>query len=163
MPHALSDLFKRALAAQETAEGCFILLTINHADFDAPFRAVRNEMAVTSRGNVFNPFPIDVMLPDDLDDAAPSAPISIDNVSRELIGVLRGLDSSPTFLIEIVKISDPDTVEVSFGEFTATSADYDAMTITATVGSMQDPSEPACDFIFSPNDFPSLGWVVRSS
>jgi hypothetical protein len=163
MPHALSDLFKRALAAQETSEGAFILLELNHPSFDAPVRLVRNEVAVTSRGNLFNPFPIDVLLPDDLDESAPSAPITMDNISRELIGVIRGLDSSPTFLIEIVRMSDPDTVELSFGTFTAQEINYDAMTITTTVNSALDPGEPACDWLFSPSSFPSLPWVVRSS
>jgi hypothetical protein len=163
MPHALSELFRRALAAQETSEGALILLSVDHPSFDAPFRVVRNEVAVTSRGDVFHPYPVDVLLPDDIDDAAPSAPITLDNVSRDLIGVLRGLDSSPTFLIEIVKISDPDYVELSFGTFTALSADYDAMTISSTISSAIDPGEPACDFIFDVSTFPSLPWVMRSS
>jgi hypothetical protein len=163
MARSLSTLLKQSLAAQETGEAAFLLLTISHPSLDVPFRLVRNGAAITSRGNPFAPFPIDVLVPDDAEENAPSAPVTIDNISREIITWLRGADPAPTFLIECVLASTPDTVEFAFGNLTCQEADYDAMTISTNLNTALDPQEPACDFSFSPANFGSLSWVVRSS
>ena len=159
---SLTALLRKAMAAETTAEGALILLTIDHPTLDAPYRLVRNLEPVTSRTNVFSPFPIDVLIPDDMDDQPPSSPLSIDNLDRSIIVWLRGADPSPTFLIELVALSDPDVPAEIWGPLTAQEFDYDINTITTTTNAASDPQEPASDWVFSPSAFPSLSWVVRS-
>lgn len=112
MARMLSSILKQAMFGERTGDGLLMLLTITHPDEPAPIRLAANGRAVTSRGDVFPPFPFDIQLPDDEQDTSAVAKFVGDNVSRRIIGWLRGLTGAPTGLIEAVRLSAPDTVEL---------------------------------------------------
>ena len=99
------------LAAQETGTAWLVLLTLDHPDLDRPIRVTSDGVATTSNGEVFESFPFEVTLPDDVEGRAPQAHLRIDNTSQEIIALLRGLVTPPSLTIKIVRSADPNYVE----------------------------------------------------
>jgi hypothetical protein len=163
MPRSLTQAAYTALFAQETGDGLLVLLTLSSPEMTAPLRLVANGADVTSRGHLFNAYPFDLVLPDDVEDTPPRAQVRFDNVSRELIPWIRGLQNAPTALIELVKISAPDVVEVSIANLIATAPTYDVNQITVTLAVRDDTQHPCTKDLFSPSLFGGLSFNVRSA
>ncbi len=63
----------------------FVLLTITSADGSDVSRLVNNNEPVTSRGEVFEPYPFSIVMPIDDPDQQPQATLNIDNVDLRII------------------------------------------------------------------------------
>lgn len=92
-----------------------VLLTIDHADFIAPYRFVSgdpNEFAsLVSNGNTFQTFPFELGILSD-DDNEPEAFIRLMNVDDRIGTVIRELSSETvTITAQIVLRETPDNVE----------------------------------------------------
>ena len=70
-----------------------------------PIRVTSDGVETISNGNVFAPFPFEVILPDDVEGRTPQAQLRIDNTSQEIIAVLRGLATPPVLTMQIVRSS----------------------------------------------------------
>jgi hypothetical protein len=81
----------------------------------------------------FLPYPFDLTEPDDVTDEIPQVQITIDNVDRSIVNMLRSLSSPPTVTLEVVLASSPNHVE--HGPFTLhlRKADYDALVVNGTL------------------------------
>lgn len=156
MSRTVSSLTRQALYAAETGEVFLILLTINHASLQQPIRVTSDAVATSSRGNEFVPFPFDLTLPDDQDNHSPRARLVIDNVDRQIVEAVRGLSSSPTALIEVVRAAAPDTVEAQFVDFKLTNVSYDAQRVEGFLTIEDFTAEPFPAATFSPGLFPGL-------
>ena len=123
------------LAAPETGTAWLVLLTLDHPDLDRPIRVTSDGVATTSNGEVFEAFPFEVTLPDDVEGRAPQARLRIDNTSQEIIALLRGLVTPPSLTIKIVRSADPNYVERVWSglEWRASTYDIGAITGTLTV------------------------------
>ena len=108
---------------QQTDEVVVGLLTFTHPSWPEPIRisSDRTEVlsyepltyATTSRGEIYYWVPFFMTLPDDAEDQAPAAFMSIENVSRDLIAPIRTLDQregKPKMTIELLFASDLETV-----------------------------------------------------
>lgn len=151
-----SDTFKAAVFAQETDEVFIALVTIDHDDLAAPIRVTSDGVATESRGETYVAYPFDLQLPDDSDEPAITALITIDNVDREILATLRQLTSRATVTMEIVLASDPDTVEQSFPDFELGSVPWDALTITGELTQESFLNEPYPAGVFAPAWFRGL-------
>ena len=100
MSRSLSLTLRRALNAQEAGEVPAWLLTITHPLLDAPIRlssdptvrlteAPEITYGTVSRGESYMFLPISFPLPDEKGDATPLMRLTLDNVGRELINILR--------------------------------------------------------------------------
>lgn len=155
MSRTLSTSAWSAIAAQQTSDGAVILLTImNSADSSVIDRLTDNSQDVVSRGNTFMAYPFALELPADENGQPSRARLSIDNVSRQIIDDLRSLPDPLQLLIEIVFLSDPDTVEVSYQDFVLRDVSYDALTISGTLTLEDFTSEPFPKDIMSAVSFP---------
>lgn len=153
----LSTAAKQAMFAQETGEVFLILLTIDHPDFTQPIRVVNDGHSIPSRNNEYVAFPFNITLPDDLDESPPRAKLTIDNVSREIIQNIRLAGQSEiTVKIEIVRHSDPDTVEVSFPRMLLRNVQADVMTVSGDLEVEDLVREPFPSGVFDPAGFPGL-------
>jgi len=166
MPRTLSLSFRAAMNAQETGEIPIVLLTITHEDAAEPIRISGDPTerlttdplvyGTTSRGETFTFIPFALSLPEDAEGTGPNARLVLDNVSRELIPLIRSIATPAQVLLETVMASDLDYVEVQFPSFDITKVSYDAASITLEL--TMDPlvTEPFPADSFDPANFPGL-------
>lgn len=169
MARNLSEEMRRALFARETGETGIALLTIDHPDIPEGEGPIRISTDATerysddpplwrtmSRGAAFKFLPVRVVLPDEKDGRAPEARLAIDNIGREMIALLRSINTPATLLIELVLKSSPDLVEASFPDYQLVSAAYNAQTIEFIVTLDGLATEPFGFMRFTPSRFPGL-------
>jgi hypothetical protein len=152
----VSTAFKREVYDPETSQAFLLLLTIDHTDIDPPIRVVNNTEDVTSRGDEFIAYPFELQLPDNVAEAPPRAKLVIDNVSREIAQSIRLITSAPTVLIELIRASVPNTVEVSFPLFALRDIKWDMLTVSGELVLEDLMSEPFPADQFTPAYFPGL-------
>jgi hypothetical protein len=168
MSRTLSSEALKAFYASETGDYPIILLEISHetltekiyisSDATQRISASIDEVIYGTVSNgidyVFMPFNIN--LPNDIDDAAPTTQISIDNVSRHLVTIIRTIQTAPYITMKVVMFSHPDTVEVTFPNFRLDSITYDSMVISGDLSIDLMDKEPFPSGTFTPAYFPGL-------
>lgn len=93
------------------------LLTINAPHIHMkPVRIVNNHEDIISRNKTFKAYPFEITLPCNDYSGHPNAKITIDNVSPQIANLFI-LSTWVTITIEIVRMSEPDTVELSYAPF----------------------------------------------
>ncbi len=156
MSRALSDDARAEMFAQETGEVYIVLVTVSHDELDDPLRVCSDGADTVSRGDTFVAYPFNLELPSDEEGAPPRATISIDNVERSIAESLRTISSPATFLIEVVRAADPDTVEVAYDQFQLTNVKGDVFQISGDLTVEDMATEPFPYLTFSPARFPGL-------
>jgi hypothetical protein len=122
------------LSAQACPTAWLVLLSIEHPELDTPLRLTSDGVATVCNGDRYEPFPFEVVLPDDAEGRAPRAQLRLDNTSQEVIALLRGLASPPRVVLSIVRASEPDIVERRWQGLEWRSSTYDLGFITGTLG-----------------------------
>ena len=156
MSRNLSTAALKAVYGHETDDVFLILLTLDHAGLDVPIRVTSDAVSTFSREMEFIAFPFNLILPDQTEGQAPKARLTIDNVSRDVLAALRGLQTPPQVIMEIVRHADPDTVEAFFPDFTLTNLRYNALTLQGDLTIEDFTAEPYPAATFSPAGFPGL-------
>lgn len=156
MSRTVSAAALAAMAAQETGEELLVLVTIEHDDLATPIRVCDQSPDVTSRTNLFQYFPIRVVLPWEREDQLPAPSLGIDAVDRQIITALRALDGGPTVTLELVLRSTPDTLEYGPYEMSLRNAQYDALTIEGVLGYSHVLDEKHPKDAYTPDKFPGL-------
>lgn len=152
-----SAAFKRAVFAAQTGEAILVLLTIDHPTLGAPLRVTSDNVDTVSDGETFVPYPFQLTLAEESEDATPTIGLSIDNVDRTIGAALRdaGLEA-PTCTVQVVMGSDPDTIEAEFPAFRLRDVDYDALVVTCQLTLEDMTTLPYPYVTFTPNRFPGL-------
>lgn len=110
---------------------------------------------LTSRGNDFWFLPFNFSMPTE-NDSAPRCSLTINDATQQLIPILRTINEAINVKIEIVLKSDPDTVEVDFGNFLMSGITYNTDTITGELTVESLALEPFPAHNFTPSYFPGL-------
>lgn len=164
---SMSPAALRAVFSPDADDNLIVLLTFSGAGLSTPVRisdgyttrlsesATDILYGVRSRGNDFIFLPINISLPTE-EEAAPRCKISISDVTRRLLPVVRTITGALTVTIEIVLASNPDVVEVSYGNFLMSAISYSADTITGELTVDALGSEPFPAHQFTPSYFPGL-------
>lgn len=152
----VSTTMQTAMFDEETDDGLIALLTITHADLTTPIRVVANTVDVISRGDEFIAFPFDIQLPSDEPDSPPSARLVIDNVSREIGQAMRLITTAAEVLIEVVRLKDLDSVELSFPSLKLRNVRFDVSQVTGDLVSENLQLEPYPTHNMVPARFPGL-------
>jgi hypothetical protein len=156
MSRTVTNAFIAACNAQETDEVFIILVTFDHSILSEPIYLCNNSVNIVSRGKEFLALPMEITLSDDSDDRPPQAKIVFDNIDRRLVEIVRSIESPPSVSLEIIKLSDPETVEVELTDFILRGVDYNTLTIEGTLSLEGLFLEPAIGFSFTPSYFPGL-------
>ncbi len=122
----------------------------------SPLRVCSDAVNVISRGDTFVAYPFDLKLPSDEPGSAPTASVTIDNVSKEIVDNLRQIESPALFLMELVRAAEPDTVEIAFTQFQLKNVKGDVFQITGDLTVEDISTEPFPSKTFSPAAFPGL-------
>lgn len=164
---SMSPAALRAVFAPESSDTLIVLLTLSGSNLQENIRLADNytkrlyendeEIAygVTSQGLDYYFLPFSLSLPTE-DDAAPRAQITLNDVSRRILPQVRRLTTAPSIAIKLVLASNPNYVEVDFGEFLLANISYSGESITGelTLESLEVEPFP-CDS-FTPSYFPGL-------
>jgi hypothetical protein len=154
---AVSAEYMQSLFARETSLVTAVLLTIDHSSLAQPIRVTSDAVDTVSNGNTFIVYPFKLVIPTDEEDAQPTAQLTIDNVGRGVIAALRSATGEPpTVLIEIVKSTDWDTVEVSIPGFLLANVKFDVFTITGDLVYDAKLNEPCPTGRFTTGFFPNV-------
>lgn len=165
---SLSPAALKAMFSPDGDDTLAVLLTITGEGIDTPVRLTDNYTkristtndevvyGITSRSNDFIFIPFSISLPSEENDAAPNCKITINDVTRYLIPVIREATTSLNVLIELVLTSTPDNVETSFGGFLMSGISYNANTVTADLNVESLAIEPFPAHTFTPAYFQGL-------
>lgn len=128
----------RAMLAQETGEVFLVCVTISHSSFGAPYLLVNDQQGLVRTAGTFQPFAFSLNFPAEQEDQLPSVQMVLDNVDPAILTAIRTIGAErPAVKVEAVLASQPNTVEASFS-FAIISINYDANTITGTLGFEED-------------------------
>ena len=156
MSRNTSLTFRQAVYGEETGEAFIILLTLSNPGLSQPIRVSNDSVDTVSNGNTYVAFPFQIELPDDTDEGPPTARLTIDNVSREIVQAVRTVSSAVDVEISIVLSSDPDTVEASFPDFQLRDVSYNVLTVEGRLNIESFAQEPYPAGRFDPARFPGL-------
>jgi len=127
MGRNVTGAFIAACNAANTDECFIVLVTVEHSELAAPIRLNTSGENQVSNGDTYLACPIQVTLSEDSEDRIPQAKLVMDNIDRTIIAALRSITTPPTVTLQIVKASDPDTVEMEL-------TDFEMRTITYSLG-----------------------------
>ena len=111
---------------------------------------------VVSNGNPYVFLPIEVTLPTEEEAQAPKCSITIHDVTRYIVPMIRDISGQRKIKMELVLSKTPDTVEVSFDGFYINSFTYNADTVSASLSMIDLEREPFPMHSFTPRYFPGL-------
>lgn len=152
----MTPAFLRSLFDANTDVVPLLLLTLSHPSMENPARLVLNDEDIESRGQLFHAAYLSAPPPLDSGDEVGSVQFKVDNVDRDIVVTLRGLDSPPTVLMEVVSSLDLDSVEIAPGELELQDAEYTTLEITGTLGYEDILNLGFPHGSYTPNIFPGL-------
>jgi hypothetical protein len=133
MANQLSPELLAQLYGQESGDPFLTLLTLDHNSLPEPIRLVNDTRNFVSRGNTYLALPFSLALPPDDGESAREINLELDNVSLDLISLVRNITDIIDVKIEMVLASIPDEVQYEVEELKIRSITYDASKITATL------------------------------
>lgn len=157
MPRSLSSVARAAVFAQQTGEVFVLLLELEHPQFSEIVRVSSDNLPTISGGYTFSPFPFEITLPDESEEAPPRVTLKIDNVDRRITQEIRRVYGDPvTVRLRVVLASSPDTIEAGPFEFSLREIEYDSRSISGVLmfEDLLNESFPADSF--TPARFPGL-------
>jgi len=166
MSRTVSLTLRTAANAEATGEILIFLVTVTHELLETPLRFSSDPTerlsvdplvyGTSSRGDTYSFLPLGLVLPDDSDGTPPAIKLTIDNVSRDMIPLLRSVSTPATVTVELVLASDPDTVEVAWPDFDLVNASYDAGQVSIDLAVNALATEPYPAGSFTPSGFPGM-------
>lgn len=154
MTRTLSTAVYRALLARESTDGPVLLITIT-TGIGTPVRVCSGGADIVSRGNTFIAYPFNIAPVTD-GDAAPRASLLIGNVDRRITDALDKLTKPPTFKLEAVLFSDPQTVWYAVDGLKLKTYTADSITVTGELSLERFTSEPWPGVFMTPSFAPTL-------
>jgi len=111
---------------------------------------------VISRLNSFIFLPMEITLPTEEEAQAPKCSITMHDVTRYLMPIIRQLNGPPSVKLELVLSKTPDTVEASFSEFYLTGITYNSDAVSAQLMMIDYEREGFPMHSFTPALFPGM-------
>lgn len=133
MSRNVSQAAREAAYAQQTSEVYLDLLTIEEPSMSTPIRLVNDLVNITSNGEEYTACAFGVVRPANDGVSLPSMQLQIDNVSLELIDIIREMVAPVYVTAELVLASSPDVVEIPAITMQLREINVDEFTITGTI------------------------------
>lgn len=156
MSRTVSGTMEAALYAQQTTAVFITLLAISHADFASTIRLSSDGQDTVSNGETYLAYPFQLQVATDEPDRPPEASLTVDAVDRVLTSALRDIVGAATVTIQVVLAADPDTVEVSWENFSLRDVVYNAQAVSGRLTLEEYTDEPWPAHTMGPTDFPAL-------
>lgn len=157
MSREVTDTVRSDLYGTEMLAVPLFLLDI---DIDSPtvstLRVVNNNEDIVFNSNTYTATAFDFKLPEETEELAASAQLSICNIDRRFLREFRKYSGNPEITARIVMVGD--TVEEVAGPFfyTLNTINYDSKTITGTLVTRFKYQRRLAAFRYTPDLFPGL-------
>lgn len=156
MPNTISQEFRAAAYHQQTAEVLVTLAVLRTSAIeDGVLRLCDHRQNVTSGGQVYAAFPCEVVLNSDVQGRATGASVRFHDLSGEIKHWLREVQDQPTIEMSVVRLSDPDVVEVRTPVLSFQTAEMsNGLMISIDLGMPGHGRHQFPYLTFSPNAYP---------
>lgn len=111
---------------------------------------------VVSNGESYTFLPMQITLPTEEEGQAPRCSITMYDVTRYLIPIVRTITEAPRVVLQLVLNKTPDIVEIEFTDFYISNFNYSANSVTAELSMTDYSTEPFPVHAFTPQHFPGL-------
>lgn len=156
MANQLSPELLAQLYAQESEDPFLTLVTLSHVSFASDIRLVNNTKDITSRGLLFQAFPMSIRFPVDDGETARDFVIDFDNVNLDLIEEIRTVTTQIGVKLEMILASIPDEVQIVQDELKIASVSYTAQRVTARIILDSFLNVEMTSEKYGPTNFPGL-------
>jgi hypothetical protein len=156
MSRTLSAVALAAAMAQHTDEAFIILVTFTHVPTSETYRACLNTEDITSNGEVYTATYFQIALPEDSDRGPQGCQITVDNVDRQLVNLLRSITEPLQVTVQVVLASQPDTIEMEFIDLVLREASWDQSLITGTLMSEDPLNQAFPGHVYGPANFEGI-------
>ncbi|BCW88055.1 hypothetical protein sos41_11930 [Alphaproteobacteria bacterium SO-S41] len=146
----------REARAREGADPIIALAIVSHPNLDPPVRVAANGEDVESNGETFFGWPWQLKRPDEGEDAANEAEVTIDNIDPAIVTALIGSIVKPEITIQLILASSPDDVEQELASFKLTDIRFDGLWIKGTLSLPDLRVAPVCCKSFTPSVTPGV-------
>jgi len=147
-----SERFIRAVTAQHCADADATLLTLTHANFDAPIRLCTGGRDLISNAQLFKAEPMRIILPGESAElGARRGRVTLDNTTPELVAQLQLATSEIAARLDKVLADWPDELELSWPGLRVT----DFRPLTGAIELELSPREDVAE------TFPHQGFTPR--
>jgi len=146
---------KQQITAREKEQAVLLLVTIYPPNIN-PIRIVNNLVDITSNGNLFTAFPVDVDLSADDGKTLQSVRLIIDNVTLEMIDWLRSSTDPMPVTLQTIFSGQPDVIEQQISDLVIRQIKYNSLTIEATLMADDDLNQIVPSDTYNSNHFPGL-------
>lgn len=154
MARNFSSNAMRALMAEVTDEAFLLLITFSHAT--DVYRVVLNTESVFSQGYEFVPCWFEITLPESDDRAPQGCQISIDNVDRRMVELLRSVTDPVRVRVQLVLASQPNIIEMQIDDLVLREASWDASRITGRLTSEDPLNQKWPGHLYEPRTFQGI-------
>lgn len=152
----LSPTFLRAIHAQDSEQVLLPLVRLSHPDWDDDVRLVPDWQPIMHQGAEYIPYAFEITLPDDDAEGLPVLRWVADNVSREIVMLMRGVTDKITARVVWVLASTPDFIEAGPFDVEMAAVEYDAQTLSGTMQIEPILDEPFGYLTMTPKTAPGL-------
>ncbi len=152
--------------AEATDEVAVALVTITHDDLDTPIRLSSDPTerisldplayGTRTRTDVFYFVLMSVIIPDESRGTPARSQLVLENVTSDMVALVRSIVSPAKCRIDIVAASNPDMIERTYDDLEITKASYDADRVTLEVGLENFANEPWPSQRMTKSRFPGL-------
>lgn len=156
MSRPLSTAALQAAMAQNTNEAFILLVTFVHAPTLETYRCCLNTEDITSNGNVFTATYFEITLPEDGDRAPAGCQITVDNVDRRLVGLLRKITEPLQVTVQVVLASQPNVIEMEFTDLVLREAQWDEYKISGMLASEDPLNQVFPGHLYDQKSFPGI-------
>lgn len=155
-PEADADLFM-LLTIYDPTDGVTVVARLSDG-FTQRISETADDVVygVVSRSNNYIFLPMEITLPTEQEAQAPSCSITLHDVTRYIMPIIRTLNGPPSVKLELVLSTTPDTVEASFSEFYLTGITYNADSVSASLQMIDYSREGMPKDSFTPALFPGM-------
>lgn len=156
MSRQLSSAALQSLFAQSTDQIWLTLVDIDHPELPSTLRFVDNTESLIVGVTTYVGVAFRFDLPADAEGAVKEARITIDNVGRQVVEVIRSITTPPTITIRIVRAAAPSEPELGPLSFTLRNVDYNAHSVSGRLTDDDDGQNIVPYIAYSPHDMPGL-------
>ncbi len=151
-----SNKAKAAVLKEETGEVFLVLAKINHPDMEEPLYFVNNTENITSDGAIYSACAFKYTPPSFSSEESRPAKITIDNVDRRLMEIIRPINTPFTMTFSVVLASQPDIIEEGPHSFILRNITSNVHQVSGDLYDLYLTDRQIPAHTYNPFDFPGL-------
>jgi hypothetical protein len=154
----MSDPALQAIFSRSTDEVFIVLMKITSTQLGfEPIRLAKDQFGtVVSSGETYIGCPFEASMLSDQDENLPESVISIQNIDREIVNMVRTLISAPTITITVVLASSPNVIERGPFSLKLRDVNWNAIVVTGKIKLEDILNEPFPGESMTPDLFPGM-------